>query len=110
MRSDLIRMAAATALGVAAITASTAAGAADFVVVHDDEGYAPRRYVQDGRGYRAPPGYAYRAPGAGTRVIVRPGGEREVVYLDPDGRPYDGCTYKRERGLFGGWHEERDCP
>jgi len=108
MRDNFIRLAAATAIGAAVITVASAAGAADVVI--RDDGYGPQRYVYDSGRYYTGPSYAYRTVRPDTRVIVRPEGSEESVYIGPDSSAYDGCTYKRERGLFGGWHEERNCP
>ena len=60
-------------------------------------------------------------------IIVQPGAQYNPQYVPVERRVYrapaqggvyvnteypvnDGCSYHRERGLFGGWTETRHCP
>jgi hypothetical protein len=89
------------AAAMAVVTLATAAHAGQWVYVPDNA--APQRYVDgSSRTYGPPPAQrrAYRqAPNASAGVYI----QAETPFDDR-------CTYKRERGLFGGWEETRFCP
>ncbi len=137
MRSKSIMLTTAMFIGVTALAVSTAARATTWVAVPDDSDYvAQQTYVYDpydaGPSYNGP-SYVERDYAPAPRTVVT----RERTYNQPaySGRTYnqpayagtqdtlrvaepayvgasvsDSCYVRREPGLFGGWHEYRDCP
>ena len=109
MQSKMIALTTAAVVGAAALAATTSANAGQWVYVPD--GYAPRtRVYESGRTYVTEPDVYVSAP-AQRRVYrqVAPNASSNL-YVQTEAAINDGCTYHRERGLFGGWHEVRDCP
>jgi len=124
MRSKSIML--TTLIGITALAASTAARATTWVAVPDDSDYvAQQTYVYDR--YDSGPSYVARdyapayAPAPRT-VVTRERSYNQPAYVETQdtlrvAEPVyvgtsvsDSCYVRREPGLFGGWHEYRDCP
>jgi len=107
MQRKIITFTTAAAISVAAIAAATTANAGQWVYVPDGAN-AASTYYERGRVSQPdlyvrptqPRVYRQTVPNASTGLYVQ---------TDTDA-VNDGCTYRRERNLFGGWHETRDCP
>lgn len=111
MQSKMIALTTAAVIGAATLAAATSANAGQWVYVPDGEGYAPQtRVYESGRTYVTEPDIYVPAP-AQRRVYRQAAPSTSSdLYVQTVTPIDDGCTYHRERGLFGGWHEVRDCP
>ena len=96
-RSKIIALAAAA---VASAALATMVHAGQWVYVPDN---APQRYI-DGS-------YQTYVPAPVQRRSFRQAAPNRSAGIYVQEAPIeDRCTYKRERGLFGGWEEPRYCP
>ena len=109
MQRKIITLTTAAAIGMAALAAATTANAGQWVYVPDGATVAPRTYYESGRRYTTEPDAYVRTPQRRVYRETVPNAS-QGRYVQTDTAFNDSCTYRRERNLFGGWHETRDCP
>ena len=109
MQRKIITLTTTAAIGVAAFAASTTANAGHWVYVPDGATVAPRAYYEPGRTQVTEPEVYVRTPQRRVYRQTVPDASTGL-YVQTDTTINEGCTYHRERNLFGGWHETRDCP